>query len=446
MNQSPVLAVSRPAVRRTGWETVFLFLVGTLASTVMLKFASIQYLEYIYFLQILILVVFFVRADLRAHIPRPLFTLGLGYLTVAILALVLALAALRFNFYMGSEHSLLQMPVAITLSRLAELLLDAVMMLYLSDLFRQRPQAARFTMRVYFWAGVLSVLFSILSYPLDRAGIVSLGAYGDMHRFRGFYNEGGPYGLYLITVLAVGWALVRLGWEPRRRTYALLALIVVGVAAAQSKAALVALFFLFALRSLFARRLAQRVATLTIGIVFLVGALQAFDLSAKVRLYQEAGSAYEETSHLHEGDANFVQGRIAGLFIIPRMIAAHPWTGIGLGNYGILRNDPQYRGGAAWGEPDEPGLGILGLAAETGVPLLLLLMICLTLPYFWLRRMRVPEYIANLALLQPVAHIFGAQLNLTYPWIVTAFALGVGYALHGAPASIQTNSANLVTA
>jgi len=24
-------------------------------------------------------------------------------------------------------------------------------------------------------------------------------------------------------------------------------------------------------------------------------------------------------------------------------------------------------------------------------------------------------------------HLFGAQLNVTYPWIVTAFALGLGY-------------------
>lgn len=32
--------------------------------------------------------------------------------------------------------------------------------------------------------------------------------------------------------------------------------------------------------------------------------------------------------------------------------------------------NPQYRGAAAWGEPDEPGLGVLGLAAEIGLPLL----------------------------------------------------------------------------
>ena len=43
--------------------------------------------------------------------------------------------------------------------------------------------------------------------------------------------------------------------------------------------------------------------------------------------------------------------------------------------------------------------------------------------------MRAPSYVLNLALLQPMVHLFGAQLNLTYPWVVTAMALGIGYGL-----------------
>lgn len=434
-----------PGARRTGWETTFLFLVGALASTVLLKIASIQYLELIYLVQGVVLLVSFSHSQLRAFVFRPLFILGLGYGTVAVIALLLAIAALRFNFYPGSEQTLLQMPVVITISRLAELLLDAGMMLYLADMFRRRPETARFTMRVYFWIGTLSVVFSALSYPLDRAGIISLGAYGDLHRFRGFYNEGGPYGLYLVTVVAVGWALVHLGWERRGTTYAVLGVVGCGLLMAQSKAALVALLALLLLRSLFAPSMTQRITTVTVGLLFLLFVFQAFDLNAKVRLYREASNAYEEASHLHQGDGSFVQGRIAGAFIVPRMIAAHPWTGVGLGNYGILRNDPLYRGAAAWGEPDDPGLGILGVAAETGLPLLLLLGICLFLPYYWLRRIGTPPYVANLALLQPIAHAFGAQLNLTYPWIVTAFALGLGYALRTRPIP-QTDSTRLVAA
>jgi hypothetical protein len=48
-------------------------------------------------------------------------------------------------------------------------------------------------------------------------------------------------------------------------------------------------------------------------------------------------------------------------------------------------------------------------------------------PYFYLRRRDVPLPIKNLALIQPVVHLCGAQLNLTFPWLMTAFALALGY-------------------
>lgn len=406
---------------------IFLFLTAALASTVQLKIASIQYLELLYLVQFAVLFFAFYKARFRVRVFRPLLLLGVGYVLIAALSILLALAALRFTFYMPPDQPLLQQPFLSTISRLVELMIDVGIMLYMTSLFRERPETARFTMRVYYWVGVASAIYSILSYPLDKAGIVELGSYGG--RFRGFYNEGGAYGLYLVTLLGVAWVLVRRGWEPRRRTYVMMGFIAVAFAMAQSKAAFCALLILLLLRTLFSSSVGQRLTTLAAGVLFLIVVSQTFDLGAKVLLYQQASRTYERASHLHVGDGNFVEGRVAGLFIVPRMIAAHPWTGIGLGNYGILRNDPQYRGAAAWGDPDFPGLGLFGLAAETGLPLLALIFTYLVLPYLWLRRLHVPEYIANLALLQPVAHIFGAQLNLTYPWIVTAFALGLGYAL-----------------
>jgi hypothetical protein len=146
-----------------------------------------------------------------------------------------------------------------------------------------------------------------------------------------------------------------------------------------------------------------------------------------LRQYQATAAQYERLSHLHSNDASFVYGRVAGAFIVPRMIAAHPITGVGWGNYGILRNAPEYRGAAVFTEDaDDPGLGIFGLAAEMGLPLLGGLLFLLFLPFFYLRHLRTPIWLSNLALVQPIVHLYGAQLNLTYPWIVTAFALGLG--------------------
>jgi hypothetical protein len=92
-----------------------------------------------------------------------------------------------------------------------------------------------------------------------------------------------------------------------------------------------------------------------------------------------------------------------------------------------VRNAPEYRGAAVYTQDaDDPGLGMYGLAAELGLPMLAFLIVLLLVPFLYLRRLQAPTWMANLALLQPLVHVFGAQLNLTYPWVTTAFALGLG--------------------
>jgi hypothetical protein len=246
---------------------------------------------------------------------------------------------------------------------------------------------------------------------------------------RGFYNEGGPYGLYVLSVLAVGFAIDRLGWVRRGRIRLAMALMCVVFVMCYSKAGVFAVLSIFALNGLFARRALQRVAILGVGIAVLVGLSQIVNLPEFLRNYEATAAQYERLSHFHPKDPNFVYGRVAGAFIVPRMIEEHPLTGIGWGNYGVLRNAPEYRGAAVFVEDaDDPGLGSFGVAAELGLPLFAFLMLCLLVPFFYLRWLHVPVWLTNLALIQPVVHIFGAQLNLTYPWVTTAFALGLGFA------------------
>ena len=117
------------------------------------------------------------------------------------------------------------------------------------------------------------------------------------------------------------------------------------------------------------------------------------DIGAAYRLYERDRQAYELASHRHIEDDNFVYGRLAGAFVVPKMIYAHPFVGVGWGNYGLVRNAPEYRGAAVFVKnEDEPGLGIVGMAAELGLPLTLYLVVCLLLPYFYLRKMKMPLY------------------------------------------------------
>ena len=137
-------------------------------------------------------------------------------------------------------------------------------------------------------------------------------------------------------------------------------------------------------------------------------------------------SNFEALVPLHEDDPSMMMGRLVAVFIVPRMILAHPALGIGLGNYSLMRNDPEYLDGLpptnGW---DLPGLGLLGSAAELGVPLTLFLLFLLLKPMNYARRAKSPGILVIAAGFQPVAVLLGVNLNFFYPWLVTAFVLSL---------------------
>ena len=419
---------STPWIAGSRWTKTFFFLTAAMSSTILLKVQQIQYLELLYFVQLAILAYVFAKNQYQVSWFRPYFKIAIYYLIFCLVAIILSFASLRYDFYYPPELNVLKYPVVITMSRVAELLASVFIMLYLATKFRDDETAARFTMRVYFWVGFASGFFSILTFPLNLAGF-DLGTYSDSHRMRGFYNEGGPYGLYVLSVFLVGISLYRLDWEKKGKLRFAFAVLSIAFIGSQSKAAFVAILAMFLLNGFLSQSVGRRLAFVSGAVVFLVLISQVVDLAEGIRIYQQAGEAYERASRLHPDDANFVYGRVAGAFLVPRMIEAHPVTGVGWGNYGIVRNAPEYRGASFWAEiNDDPGLGLFGTTAELGLPLTLYLMVCLFLPYVYLRRKKAPLFLTNLVLLQPVVHIFGAQLNLTYPWILTSFALGITFA------------------
>jgi hypothetical protein len=428
---------------RWSWPWIFLALTGLLSSTIMLKLGEIQYLEIIDVFQIVVLFGVFVQQGLKLRVFRAGLLIAALYLVFLIAVFCLSLVALRNPFFFPDDLSLLKHPVWITLSRMAELTVDAGIMIYLAQVFRRDRGKLLFTARLYYWTGVASAVFAILTLPLNLSDIADLGAYNFDHRLRGFYNEGGPYGLYLLSVILIGIALFYMSGKGRRTRLAL-GFIPIGIAflGSQSKAAFLALGFMLVLDALLAKGMAKRLSAIGLLAVAVVVVLSVVDVPAELRVYRQGAELYERASNFQSKDLNFVYGRVAGAFIVPRMIEVHPWAGIGWGNYGIVRNNPAYRGASAWATiADEPGLGILGTAAEMGLPLTVFLLICLMVPFVYLHRLGAPLYIKNLALLQPIVHAFGGQLNLTYPWVATAFALALGY--HHCRISAQTAAHNL---
>jgi len=395
-------------------EKACLTVIGMLSATILLKVAGIQYLEIIEILLFLYLLTRSARTAWRIEMSRFLLRLGWKYaLFLAVAAIGVALSFTRPTYLTTARIYGLGY---ISISRATELVCGVTALITLAEVFRRDPRKCFFTMKVYFWTGTISGLVAIPQAILAAD-----------HRGAGFFNEGGPYGLYMISVLLVGMALRAFAIGPGRTVLtAALVFDLVALTSAASKAAFAAIAVLFIIQVAIAAGVKQRIVALGVMMLGVILVASFTNVVKGTATYLATSDSYVQLSQLRPTDYNLVVGRVAGLYFVPRMIAQHPWLGVGWGNYGLVRNAPEYRGDSVWvSVNDLPSLGLYGLAAEIGIPLTLFLIYLLFLPAAAVRRLTTWRIVANLALLQPIVHLFGAQLNLTYPWIVSAFALGI---------------------
>jgi hypothetical protein len=316
-----------------------------------------------------------------------------------------------------------------TLSRIGELFLDVFYMLYLAEAYRREEPLRRFAAQTYYWVGIAGVVYSILSLFAAPVGI-KLGGVSDSLRLMGFNNEGGSYGTYLLTVIFIVAVLRSQGWMSRRAAVANYAVFGLAVAGSQSKAALAeAIVFCILIPALRLRGVKLAVTSASLCMVAAI-VFVAADVPLRLAQYAALADKYETVSQLRPRDLNITAGRVSGLYIAPKMIAAHPLAGIGLGNYPIVRDDPTYRHGTpivALGL-DSPSLGPIDYIVDLGFPLFLYFTWVEIAPAFDLLRRRKSTSLVCLVLMQPVANWFGAHLNLIYPWVAAGIALGFAYA------------------
>lgn len=411
------------------WRSYTLvFFAASLCCTVTLKVGEIQYIELILALDFVLLALALLirRPDLR--IFAPFLQIAKSYGIFLGTAFALGIVALQQNF--SAPHlTALKAPVIVTVARMAELFLDAFYMLYLASLFRTDQKLCRFGALTYFWTAIAGCLYSFITYPINVATGLQLGTYLDIHRMRGFNNEGGGFGVYLLSAILLAVVMYRRHWLSRRLFFIGLAIMLGGVAGSASKSAVLALAMLgLIIIAWFVtgwRRWAV-FAVLSVTMIFL-GSL--VNIAEQLDMYRQASSRYQELSNLKAGDGNYVMGRVAGAVLAPRMIAARPLTGIGWGNYPLVRDNAEYRQGTAFeiGSVDSPALGVIDYIVELGIPLWLYLVWVEIKPVLMLRRARADVWLVALSLIQPVSNWTGAHLNLMHPWIIAAFALGLAY-------------------
>jgi hypothetical protein len=226
--------------------------------------------------------------------------------------------------------------------------------------------------------------------------------------------EGGPYGLYISTLL-----LLELMFLKRKL---FLALFAVALLLSQSKAGIVgaAVFGFLAmtfrypfLRSFINPKNVFRFSTLMLVGVLLGGAV----------MYKVAENYVDDLSNLNEvlalrgNDPSLVMGRIAATYIGPNIIADNPYIGVGLGAYSLVRNNSEYRGPF----PVVPGWDLTGLGGffnlmiENGAIGVILFLIA-TIRYFKFDEMGMVFFV-----LFVLPFLLGAQLYMVYPWLYLGF-------------------------
>ena len=246
---------------------------------------------------------------------------------------------------------------------------------------------------------------------------------------RGFTNEGGPYGLYVITLIFLTLVMQNEGWLSRPVAVLSQILFCINVLGSQSKAALFEAFVLAVLVPALHLR-GKRLVVMTLASVLAVcSAWVLLDIPSRILPYTRAINEYRRVSTLRPTDGNLVAGRAAGIFLAPTMIQAHPFIGIGLGNYPIVRDDPQYRRGTpiVGLSLDAPSLGPIDYIVDLGFPLFFFFTWAEIAPGLSMVRRGEKIGLVCLVLMQPVANWFGAHLNLTYPWVCAAIGLGIAY-------------------
>lgn len=401
-----------------------------------LRIGDLQIIEMVQTVRVVLVAFLLASIGLRVPSSGVWSEYGRPYLWFLFGAFVLALAALRLPFYPPpSQTSFLKTPFVLSISRLFELSLVIYCMLAIASTLKRSPKLIRMSLNAYIAAGTITAVLSMCSFAIFVAtGTDTYFINGLDHRARGFFNEGGPFGLFLVSVVLV--LLMKRMLDGSWTITGRLAFVVLGLAIllSESKAGLLAAIFC-AVTSLLTPNLRKRTLTLILIPVGLLCFFAAFERT--LTNYKDNFERFDESAFFRPNDRNLVMGRIIGAFIVPRMIAAHPVLGIGIGNYSLMRNDPDYlQGLPAVDDWDLSGLGLVSDAAELGIPMTLFLgWILIRLPWK-ARKERAPAILVAAAAFQPVSLLLGINLNFFYPWLVTAFAFAV-LAQHRTPGVLR---------
>lgn len=253
----------------------------------------------------------------------------------------------------------------------------------------------------------IAVLFIFCVDLVLKTKMVTYG----VARLTGFYVEGGPYGLFMST-------LIFLQLISGKKNKSHLIIFSLALVLAQSKAAIVALLILIIINFMIKNKTLssflnpKNIVRFSISILLFVSAalLTTYNVAYNyIEDIKESSHTVNEKAY----DKSFVMGRVAAYNIGPRIFFDNPLFGVGLGTYSLVRNDPKYSGNFPrvddW---DLTGLGgFFNLIVENGL-FGLLGFIIITFRFFKFDSIGISFFSIFI-----IPFALGAQLYMVYPWI-----------------------------
>ena len=325
-----------------------------------------------------------------------------------------------------AADSILKKPAYVSLARIIQIGLCTYSMTILLDRGEKSPNLLPRIQKSYIYGAITSVIYGGISWLSIKGGIDLGGTYitnsGDL-RMRGFFVEGGPFGLYIATALVL---LINSKENYRKSGFiANIAILMLGLSLSKSKAAFIAILLPVIIATLLspAYPIRNRLKIFLVALVVVSTAFWLGDCYHRILGYFMAAQAVMASPDSFADNGNVALGRIAGSFIVPNMVMAHPLFGVGIGNYSLVRNDPLYRDFLPYVEEwDLHGLGLIGATSEIGIIGVLFFSWWYLKPYLLTRKIS-PPLKQSFFIFPLFAFVFGVQLTFVYPWIMFSIAM-----------------------
>lgn len=328
------------------------------------------------------------------------------------------------DFYLIEGASVLKKPYLITIGRFLELIscvnLATLVYLFLKN---KKEKIIIVYIKYIFRFCLLFTIFNVFIFTLLKFHFISESnlLYQDHGiRLKGWYVEGGPYGLMVSFTFILSFF-----YKSKYKAIIRLFLIFVVLILARSKAGVVLIISWFIL--IYYKKAYDKLKEFSVIIIIIGGIFISFVLVNLGSKYVDDIIHVEREMKERPTDVNLVMGRIAGLFIFPKMIADNSILGIGLGNYPLIRNNPKYLGfvpKSPKGKTDAHGFGgLVQLVVDGGLVVFILFLIIIYQLYNKLKKNGKGEerYLQIFLFF----FVFGVQIYFLYPWILLGILMSL---------------------